>query len=50
MAMYVMKITFIARVCPDMPCDVFLDESEWNFLYRIVKKTKKTARKTISDI
>jgi hypothetical protein len=41
LAMYVMKITFTARICPDLPCDVFLDELEWKFLYRIVKKTKK---------
>jgi hypothetical protein len=40
LAMYVMKITLMARVCPDWPCDVFLDETEWKFLYRIVKKTK----------
>jgi hypothetical protein len=26
LAMHVMKTTFMARVCPDLPCDVFLDE------------------------
>jgi hypothetical protein len=41
LAMYIMKVTFMARVCPDLPCDVFFDETEWKFLYRIVKKTKK---------
>ncbi|MDR1461932.1 MAG: hypothetical protein LBI68_02170 [Azoarcus sp.] len=39
LARYVMKRTLMARVCPDGPCDVFLDETEWKFLYRIVKKT-----------
>jgi hypothetical protein len=39
LAMYVMKRALMARVCPDGPCDVFLDETEWKFLYRIAKKT-----------
>jgi hypothetical protein len=45
LAMYVMKITFSARVMPDLPCDVFLDETEWKFLYRIAKKTQKPPEK-----
>jgi hypothetical protein len=36
-----MRLTFVARMCPDWPCNVFFDEIEWKFLYRIVKKTKK---------
>jgi hypothetical protein len=24
LAMYVMKMTLMARVCPDLPCDTFL--------------------------
>jgi hypothetical protein len=44
LATHVMKITFAARVCPDVPCDVFFEEIEWKFLYRIVKETKKTTR------
>ena len=31
LAMYVMKLTFAARVLPDWPCEVFLDETEWKF-------------------
>ena len=31
LAMYVMKLTFTARVLPDWPCEVFLDEAEWEF-------------------
>lgn len=48
LAMHVMKITFTARVYPDLPCDIFLDETEWKFLYRIVKKTKKAPEKPYS--
>jgi hypothetical protein len=40
-----MKLTLMARVCPDWPCDVFLDETEWKFLYRIAKKTKPLPEK-----
>ena len=39
-AMFIMAITFVGRVIPDMPCSVFFDEDEWKILYRIVKKTK----------
>jgi len=38
--MFIMAITFVGRVIPDMPCSVFFDEDEWKILYRIVKKTK----------
>ncbi|MDR2614707.1 MAG: hypothetical protein LBC91_05235 [Candidatus Accumulibacter sp.] len=40
LALYAMRLTLAAWVNPDLPCDVFFDESEWKFLYRIVKKTK----------
>jgi hypothetical protein len=45
LARYVMKMTLAARVSPDLPCDVFLDEIEWKFLYRIAKKTKEPPEK-----
>jgi len=31
-------MTMLARQCPDMPCDVILDEDEWQSLYITVKQ------------
>jgi hypothetical protein len=45
LAMYVMRMTFMARVSPDLSCDEFLDESEWKFLYRIAKRSSKPPEK-----
>lgn len=39
-ALYIMTITYLGRVTPDMKCDVFLDEDEWKILYCIANKTK----------
>ena len=35
-----MTVTYIGRVLPDTPCDVFFDTDEWQILYRIIHKTK----------
>ena len=40
LAMFIMNITFLARVSPDLSCDLVLDDTEWKFLHRIVNKTK----------
>ncbi len=32
-------MTMLARQCPDLPCDVILDEGEWQSLYITVKQT-----------
>jgi len=39
-AMFIMTITYIGRILPDIPCNVFFDEEEWKLLYKIVNKTK----------
>ena len=39
-AMFIMTVTYIGRVLPDTPCDVFFDTDEWQILYRIIHKTK----------
>jgi hypothetical protein len=39
-AMFIMTVTYIGRVLPDTSCDVFLDDDEWQILYRIIHKTK----------
>ena len=35
-----MAVTYLGRVCPDVPCDVLLAEDEWKILYRVAHKTK----------
>jgi hypothetical protein len=39
-ALYIMLITLIGRVLPDMPCSVFFEEDEWKILYKIANKKK----------
>ena len=39
-ALYIMTITYLGRVTPDIKCDMFLDEDEWKILYCIANKTK----------
>jgi hypothetical protein len=39
-AMFIMTITYIGRILPDIPCNVFFDDDEWKVLYKIVNKTK----------
>jgi len=39
-AMFIMTITYIGRILPDIPCNVFFDEDEWKVLYKIANKTK----------
>ncbi len=31
-------MTMLARQCPELPCDVILDEDEWQSLYITVKQ------------
>ena len=38
-AMFVMTITYIGRILPDTPCNVFFDEDEWKILFSIVNKS-----------
>jgi hypothetical protein len=39
-ALYIMTITYLGRVSPDIKCDMFLDEDEWKILFCIANKTK----------
>lgn len=47
-AMFIMSITYIGRILPDTPCDVFLDTDEWQILYRVTHKTKTPPTKPYS--
>jgi hypothetical protein len=38
-ALYIMTVTYLGRILPDMPCNLFFDDDEWKILYRVVNKT-----------
>ena len=40
-----MSITYLARVKPDSPCTIALEEDEWKALHCYVNKTKKVPKK-----
>jgi hypothetical protein len=39
-ALFIMMVTYVGRILPDIPCDILLDKDEWQILYRIIHKTK----------
>jgi hypothetical protein len=41
-------ITYLARTNPDIPCDIVLEEYEWQVLYCIANKTKKPPEKILT--
>jgi hypothetical protein len=39
-AVKIMNMTYLARLCPDLSCDLIFEEDEWKILYCVVNKTK----------
>ena len=39
-ANFILAMTYLSRVVPDIPCDFVFEEDEWKLLYRFVKRTK----------
>ena len=39
-ALFIMAVTYLGRMSPDMPCDLFFEDDEWKVLYRVIHKTK----------
>jgi hypothetical protein len=39
-AVFIMRMVLMGRLCPELTCDVFFDEMEWKMLYRFTNKTK----------
>ena len=39
-AAFIMNLTYIARINPQLPCTVFFEEDEWKVLYCTANKTK----------
>jgi hypothetical protein len=44
-AVFIMNLTYIARVSPDLPCTILFDEDEWKLLYCVANRTKKVPDK-----
>jgi hypothetical protein len=47
-AVFIMNMTYAARLNPDTPCTNFFDEDEWQLLYSYGYKTKEIPDKPIS--
>ena len=43
-AVFILALTYLARTSPDLPCNVFFDDEEWQILYRLIHKTKTAPR------
>lgn len=39
-AIKIMNLTFLGRICPELKCNAILDEEEWKVLYCVANKTK----------
>lgn len=44
-AVSIMNLTYIARLRPELPCDIFFEEDEWKLLYCVSNKTKNAPLK-----
>jgi len=47
-SVFIMNMTYAARLNPDKPCSDFFEEEEWKFLYWAVYKTTDIPEKPIS--
>ncbi|MDR2660120.1 MAG: hypothetical protein LBC27_09090, partial [Spirochaetaceae bacterium] len=44
-AVFIMNLTYIARVSPNLPCTILFDEEEWKVLYCVANRTKEVPEK-----
>jgi hypothetical protein len=47
-SVFIMNMTYAARLSPDIPCSQFFDEDEWKLLYCMANKTGKAPDKPYS--
>jgi hypothetical protein len=40
-AVFIMNLTYIARIHPELPCTVLFEDGEWKILYCAAHRTKK---------
>jgi hypothetical protein len=44
-SVFIMNLTYIARINPEPPCTILFDEDEWKVLYCAANRTKEAPRK-----
>jgi hypothetical protein len=44
-SMFILNLTYIARINPDLPCTIFFESDEWKILYCAANRTKKPPQK-----
>ena len=47
-AAFILAMTYFARIVPDAPCNVFLDDDEWKILYRLITREKTPPKEPYS--
>jgi hypothetical protein len=47
-AVYIMALTYMSRIVPDIDCSVMFEDDEWKILYSAANKTKETPEKSYS--
>jgi hypothetical protein len=40
-AVFIMNLTYIARIHPELPCTILFEDEEWKILYCVANRTKK---------
>jgi hypothetical protein len=40
-AVFILNLTYIARINPELPCTILFEEEEWKILYIAANRTKK---------
>jgi hypothetical protein len=44
-SVFIMNLTYIARINPEPPCTILFDEDEWKVLYCVANRRKEAPRK-----
>jgi len=47
-SVFIMNMTYAARLTPDAPCSIYFDDDEWKLLYSMVYKTTEIPDKPIT--
>jgi hypothetical protein len=47
-AVFIMNLTYIARLNPELPCTILFDEEEWKVPYCVANRTKEAPEKPYS--
>ena len=46
--MFIMAMTYLARIIPDISCDVFFEDDEWKILHMLIKRDSVAPQKPYS--